>query len=467
MIKRQERDSKVANVLTRDDYIRLFNEMPMAYAIYDVKMDSDGSVKDIVCIFASNRLMDMMGLDASDAVGRSILENDFGNNFAIKRCMRNAAYEGKHTKETFYSEDGNRWISATFDQAAGEGRCAVIFEDVTKEKLTSERIGRVWRTDDLIISCIKLLHGGRLFDYAIDEVFRKVGSTINATRIYLLEKTDDGTFSVSHEWVEAGIESKMADYQKLSRDKMTNWEQEFLGATSFIVDDIETLRNNYPRIYSILAPLKVKSLVEVPVNLAGQTVAYLGTMGQDNQKILDVRELMETVSYFIASEFNRRSLMKELERKSIYDSLCGVKNRNAMEQDVRPLRHKDISVGVIYGDANGLKTVNDNQGHEAGDALLKSISRIMVDRFGNDSVYRAGGDEFVIILPEISQEAFTRLYEGVKADFERAEGLSVSLGCSFTQNSADIEKTMREADKMMYENKANYYRKNNRRKNRE
>ena len=131
---------------------------------------------------------------------------------------------------------------------------------------------------------------------------------------------------------------------------------------------------------------------------------------------------------------------------------------------IRKCKKRNYSVGVLYADANGLKTLNDSKGHEAGDELLKNISMIMKRRFNRDFVYRAGGDEFVIIVPKMEKNDFFDACKALVQDFEEAEGISVAVGYEWGVNSADVENIMKTADKAMYEDKANYYRKNNRRR---
>lgn len=61
------------------------------------------------------------------------------------------------------------------------------------------------------------------------------------------------------------------------------------------------------------------------------------------------------------------------------------------------------SIGVVYLDVNGLKEINDNLGHDSGDELLKACAKIIQNSFEIGSYYRIGGDEFVIICIDISE----------------------------------------------------------------
>ena len=74
----------------------------------------------------------------------------------------------------------------------------------------------------------------------------------------------------------------------------------------------------------------------------------------------------------------------------------------------------DTSLGIIYLDVNGLKDVNDQFGHEVGDALLVECARRMKMVFKKADFYRIGGDEFIIICQSIKKESFEKRVKRIK-----------------------------------------------------
>ena len=145
-----------------------------------------------------------------------------------------------------------------------------------------------------------------------------------------------------------------------------DWEKEYPGAFSLVLEDVESIKVAHPELYSKLQKFEVRSIIEIPIYDEGVLIGYFGGVNYGRIKNLDLKELMEAVSYFLASEFSRLRLLRELENKSIYDSLCGVKNRSAMEMTIKKLKKRSFNIGIIYADANGLKQMNDSRGHEAG-----------------------------------------------------------------------------------------------------
>lgn len=457
-------DTGTEHILIKNDYVRLFNDLPLAYGVLQVEGTSPLDIGEITCVYASNRLAQMMGTDSNSMIGVNLADRLSNNQPAIKKMLYEAAYMGISSKNIFFSKRVEKWINLVTDKAASTGRCAIILEDVTKEHMTTEFIDREWHTDDLIISCTKLLHSGLPHEEAINQIMKLVGDAIRADRVYIVEKLGEGVFRETYEWCNDGVESRIDSFQQMDEDYLLGWEKEYPGAFNLILDNVENVKESHPRLYKKLVDYNTNSVVDIPIYDEGVLIGYYGAVNFRTVRNIDLKELMETVSYFLSSEISRRRLIDELEKKSIYDGLCGIKNRSAMEMIIRKCKKRNYSVGVLYADANGLKTLNDSKGHEAGDELLKNISMIMKRRFNRDFVYRAGGDEFVIIVPKMEKNDFFDACKALVQDFEEAEGISVAVGYEWGVNSADVENIMKTADKAMYEDKANYYRKNNRRR---
>lgn len=135
-----------------------------------------------------------------------------------------------------------------------------------------------------------------------------------------------------------------------------------------------------------------------------------------------------------------------------FDPLTSVFNRNMFNFDVENIGHK-ANVCIISFDLNGLKQINDAQGHEQGDAYIIACARL-IDRCFSDAgrLYRVGGDEFVVLLVNTTQDAVLKRI----AHFEQTckeSGASVACGFSYADTPSDISQMLRAADDAMYQNK--------------
>jgi diguanylate cyclase (GGDEF)-like protein len=117
----------------------------------------------------------------------------------------------------------------------------------------------------------------------------------------------------------------------------------------------------------------------------------------------------------------------------------------------------NVPYAVIFADLNGLKRVNDEKGHSSGDRLLRTASAILSQIFYDCDVYRAGGDEFMLIAQGIDEaELKTRL---VQLDEKSAidSDVNFAVGYYFVSNGEDIRMAMKNADEKMYINKKEFY----------
>ena len=146
----------------------------------------------------------------------------------------------------------------------------------------------------------------------------------------------------------------------------------------------------------------------------------------------------------------REQILREV---STMDELTGLLNRRAYERRLESIM-KSEKAGYIFCDLNGLKYVNDNFGHSAGDDMITNFSAILLNHFGETETFRISGDEFAVIT-DMNEEEF----------YERANSLRIEIG---TNNSIaamglmygagqDISRLSDEAEKLMYLDKDLYY----------
>ena len=141
--------------------------------------------------------------------------------------------------------------------------------------------------------------------------------------------------------------------------------------------------------------------------------------------------------------------------------ISGHYNKNKLLGDLDKPKEPDRRVAVIYWDVNQLKFVNDTYGHEKGDRLIARIAGTIRLVAANDNdnvrVYRYGGDEFIMIIPDGTEDdalsfidRWKKFMEPIQKDSKIPISASVGYACG---RYADINKMICEADEKMYENK--------------
>ena len=138
------------------------------------------------------------------------------------------------------------------------------------------------------------------------------------------------------------------------------------------------------------------------------------------------------------------------------DALTGVLNREAYYIETRR-DYKDITA-IISLDMNGLKTINDTLGHAAGDEALITLAYCFTKATKvRQSVYRMGGDEFVIVCRKTAEEDVINLVKKIEENVSETK-YSCSIGYSYhNEGTIKLEDLLKESDKKMYSNKASYY----------
>jgi diguanylate cyclase (GGDEF)-like protein len=152
---------------------------------------------------------------------------------------------------------------------------------------------------------------------------------------------------------------------------------------------------------------------------------------------------------------------------SEYDSMTGVYNRRAGFEKIGTIFEKhskdNLKSSLCFTDINGLKEVNDNLGHEAGDELIRSVVKVIKDNISEkDFIARLGGDEFLIIFVDSDLDETEMIWYKIVSEFDRInhqEGrrylISVSHGVEEIEYSAKnyIDIVINKADEKMYEEK--------------
>jgi len=362
----------------------------------------------------------------------------------------------------------NQYIMPIESDDPDKGYCSYSMQ-ITMEA-NSEMMSNVSASvsSAVLETCIKL-RGSTDFQKTLNEVIEDICELSGANRCSLLQ-TDFSTESCSL-LAEAVIdESKdiaiVSEETKPDFELVKTWNGTIAGSNCLILEnsrDMEVLRERNPRWYESLKAANVQNLVLFPLNYNSETLGYIYAVNFNTENTLRIKETLSLTTYFIASELSNYQLLNRLEVMSSVDALTGIYNRNAMNNRVdryiagtEPTPKK---YGIVFADLNGLKQVNDEGGHVAGDKLLKGAADILRTLFFDSDIYRAGGDEYMIIAVNISEDEMERRMEKLRVDSEDPKNISFAVGGFYEENGGDIRFAMRTADERMYADKDRYYKK--------
>lgn len=241
-----------------------------------------------------------------------------------------------------------------------------------------------------------------------------------------------------------------------------SWKDTIAGSNCLIVKnkhDMDIVKERNPIWYDSITQAGGKTIVLFPLEFKGELLGYIWAINFCDEVADTIKETLELTTFILASELYSYRMMDRLHILSSTDMLTGVMNRNEMNNYVDALANSSSgkSVGVLFADLNGLKAVNDGEGHIAGDNLLKNAANALRDVFAVHEIFRAGGDEFVIVLTDITEDELKKKADKLRNVAEKYENLVFAIGVAHEDNVKNVRIALHNADEHMYADKKHYY----------
>jgi diguanylate cyclase (GGDEF)-like protein len=313
-------------------------------------------------------------------------------------------------------------------------------------------------------TCIKL-HGVKDYKETINSIIKDIREVCKASYCCILtmdflkkscellceDKAENTTLVTNDNWFENFY------------DIAVTWSDIIAGSNCLVLKDEQDMlliKEKNPVWYESIKASSVESMVLVPLKNGRELLGYIWATNFEITSADRIKEILELTSYFISSDLSNRQMFDRLKYLSSIDLLTGIYNRNEMNNRVEDLADDEVGkpLGVVFADLNGLKYLNDSEGHLVGDLLLKNAAMKLQNVFIGSDVFRAGGDEFVVLVDGVSKEEFEKLVSELGRVIELKEnGISFAYGSCYLEDSRNIRQALQDADKDMYKNKQEYY----------
>lgn len=315
----------------------------------------------------------------------------------------------------------------------------------------------------VVKACVKLMETGDFTEH-IRDVLKDISdySQADAVRILLLDPKNETTQMFAEAFRGGVIPEKRQQITNLPYAVVAGWER-LTGENNAIIieneEDMNRIEKEDPFWIDSMRGAGLSSLVLVPLRRSDHTLGYIYVTNFNTRKTGRIKELVELVSFFISSEIENYLVRIELETLSNFDELTGLKNRYAMLTRVRKREKEEAedSFGLLTMDLNGLKRLNDTEGHFAGDALIIRTANFLREALGEEDLYRIGGDEFIKIYPGISKEEYEEKTDLFRKEAVPESGISLAIGTAWSAASGDAESVFYVADQNMYADKKAFY----------
>ena len=314
-------------------------------------------------------------------------------------------------------------------------------------------------------TCIKL-RGTTDFYSTMNDVIMDIRDLCEAEHCCILMMDDlERSCSMLCEAFASG--SELHSMERYLDDKFYDiaetWEETIAGSNCLIAkneEDMKVVKERNPVWYESLTGAGAKSIVLFPLKSRDTLLGYIWASNFKADNALKIKDTLELTTFILGSEIANYLLLDRLKILSSRDMLTGVNNRNEMNNLVDELckgEDEASSVGVAFADLNGLKNVNDAEGHPAGDKLLKDAASALREVFDDECIFRAGGDEFSIIIRNITEDELNEKVERLREVSRKYDKVIFAVGCSVVSDEKEIRSALRKADERMYADKERFY----------
>jgi diguanylate cyclase (GGDEF)-like protein len=246
----------------------------------------------------------------------------------------------------------------------------------------------------------------------IQVMLEKVGNFFGAERTYLsLVDMEYNVMNATHEWINKEVATEIY-FREYSCKEISSWRMNQIKKNIPVY--IRTLENLPQEAYEekqYFLRKKIVSMINIPFSYNGRVQ---GILGIESLRVLknfsnNSESTLEIISNLLAHYLMKIESEKKQNNMTYYDQLTGLPNSILFNEKVNyainQASYSNENLGILYLNLDFFKTVNDTKGHEVGDELIKIIAEKLLECFcESDIVARFGGDEFLILLNNISKE---------------------------------------------------------------
>ena len=301
------------------------------------------------------------------------------------------------------------------------------------------------------------------FKQSINYALRLIGEFFQVDRSYVFWFSDDEKQMRNiYEWCVNESETLKDQLQDVPIDMFPWWKEQITKKKIVNIPDVDSLPPEAEAEKKEFRSQSIRSLLSIPMTKNGTVFGFLGLDAvREKRTWTDNHTMLLTIVADLILNAYTRSLAEERVRYlSFHDGLTGLYNRIYLEKEMERLdTERQLPIGIIMADLNGLKLINDAFGHAVGDEALRQTAEILKKSCRReDIIARWGGDEFVIFLPQTTEEGSKaicqRMNEKCKDTYVKDFSLSLAVGSAIKNKASEnLAEILKEAEENMYKHK--------------
>lgn len=413
-------------------------------------------------VYVNRRFLQQFGFEKEeDYKGRKCYEIIQGSSTPCSFCTNQVLRPWEFKEWRFYNPMLNKHLLLKDTMLTdGERRYRIeIAMDISRQVHMDEALDKFHNIEKMASEGIRLALQAETPGEGIHTILEYLGKALGGHRAYIFEKDERGNDSNTYEWTAAGVAPQIDKLQDVPPEVCQPWYTRFEAGQKVMIDSLEEIRDRDPLLYEYLKPQGIHSIVVVPIYDNNRIVGFWGIDDPPAESMEYTNDLLQLMGYFITSSLKRRSLLQQMYTLGHQDYLTKLGNRLAMNEYLEEADTKK-SMGVVYGDITGLKAVNDNIGHDAGDELIKNACKCLELAFSEHGrLFRIGGDELLVLCEGIEQAELQKRTDILKKALEE-HAVVLAIGTAFKEEhttDVSIGQLIYDAEQLMYQDKGRYY----------
>ena len=354
-------------------------------------------------VYMNKKMRDTYGIHSKEELaGKKCYELLQNSSLPCTICNNDELQEGQFKEWRYFNPLLNKYfkIKDTVVEDNGRRYRIEIALNISSQEHQKNVVRRYEKLEKIVNEGLRLALGTSSADKSLDIILEYIGKALDGERTYIFEHNENGCDDNTYEWVANGIKPEKDNLQNLPPELCANWYRNFQEDKNIVIENLENIRD------------------------------------EDSQQY--------------------KNLLRQLERMSYRDQLTQFGNRYAVDWFVEHEWNGE-QIGVVYCDITGLKKVNDEQGHEAGDRLIIRACECLAGVFKGYGLYRIGGDEFLVLCLGIEEKDLREHVEKLRMDMKEHQ-VTMAVGMIWKEHGPkDIDLLLNESERLMYEDKDRYY----------
>lgn len=442
----KEKDTTVEDtILTFNDFVGEYGDM--AYLI-------DPNTYDL--LYANEAFYNRIGKVASQCASMKCYEAVHQRKTPCPFCAKANWSSDKYHIYRNYNEGLEQEFIVKNRLVEWHGTRAVlaIAIDVANDKKIVDSMENGTTENSYILSGVQHMQEANTLEESAITALENIGQFFRARTVRYWRHDTDNKYYCQHSWSmdtykhsqELKEEESLSIIEWLSN---RNWQDEFNA------DSPEMMFSESYELYQIMKDRGIANQRWIPVSGSGNR----DLISIDNVTInFSNTSFMPSFISFMISEFIKRDMLENIIHTNYHDPLTGLLNRNSYEEFVANYdEDKYTSLAIVASNINNLKKINTDSGFERGNDYLIQLGKKMQYVFGQKNVYRLSGDDYIVILTDVSKEFMEDKVKELQTLIKNTNSFTVSLGYSWDNIEKDIPLAVEFATQTMIANKKRYH----------